>query len=557
MAWLLAAIVTGCYLAIASAAGALGVARNDDWSFIANAFRFHETGIFAVSGWVQMMLIGQLVLAWPIIATVGESIAALQALTALLGTVLLASSYLFARTLLGRRWSVLVAFTLALSPLFGSLSVSFMTDLPAATFQVGALLLAVKALRTTRASRGWLIAASGVALYGFSIREYAVTAIVTIWLVALIGGRTWGLRRRFLVSWTVGLGAIGLALLVWRASQVTDNTSAIGWNPAGLEFIAWIPLTIGCLLLPVAAFLNPVAVARTAWQRSRVLAVGSVVLVLGLVAHTRLSLIGNYLSPYGGYAEVLRGQPELVVPAPLWGLFILAGLLSVIVLTLLLVIGAVDVFRSLRDRGTAHAVSWVHQQPAAAIAVAFLLLNIAIFTIVPISNSVSVFDRYLLPLIPIGGAIAAWQGRRLQVQWHSTGRALGGIETAIFIVVSLLVVTSTAALDGARWRIGTAVAQRFSVARGNVDAGFDWFRFHTDGSPAAAGAARWTWWTLGPAGRAVCLTLMHEEHSVDPVAASPDPSLRPILTEDVWSALGGARRIVVLPGPDTCPEVTR
>lgn len=545
-AWaLLAALaVSAVWVGLAASQGALDIARNDDWSFMHNAFAFHDSGILAVTGWVQMMLIGQLVLAYPVLAVAGHSVAALQLLTALLGALLLWSSYLLVRGFLSRGWALLATASLAVGPVFGSLAVSFMTDIPAAAFQVLALAVAARALRTTPASKAWLVVASLIALFGFSIREYSLAALAVIWLLAVIGRKRYGLGNGFLATWTVGLGLAGVAMLLWRSGQLTSTDSPLGFNTLALAYMSRLPLTFGFMLLPVTAFLNPVKVIARSWRASRPLTGLALLAVLALTAHSRWEFVGNYWALDGGYSAVLRGTAPDVVPGWLWALVLVAATVSMVTLAGLAATALAQLWRA---RPLHEAIA----QPSATLAVAFVVANGVMFTVLPTVAVIPVFDRYLVGVIPVAAGIAAWQGLRMRATWRRP--SVGVVEFAVFALASLLVVQATAALDAARWRLADATAARLGIAPGNVDGGFDWYSFHTDGSPRAAESGwRWTWWTSQLDQRAVCASLLYAVHPDDPAAVGPDPGTPVIATDSAPLWLGSPRELVVLRGPDDC-----
>ena len=563
-AWsLLAALaVSGGAVVLAWSQGALGIARNDDWSFIHNAFAFHDSGVFAVTGWVQMMLIGQLVLSYPVLAIAGHSITALQLVTAGLGALLLWAGYLLVRGFLARPWAVLASASLAIGPLYGSLAASVMTDVPAAAFQVLALAVAARALQSNAeragTSRAWLMVASVFGLVGFSIREYSIAALAVIWLLAVVGRHRYGLTPRFIVTWTIGLGAVGVALLLWRAGQLTSTDSPLGLNALALVYMSRLPLTFGFLLLPVTAFVNPVRAWRAAWRSSRWLTVTLMLVITALTLHTRFEFVGNYWAMDGGYTAVLRGVAPSAVPTWLWFLVVVASVLSMTTITALTITGVVEAARRVRLLG---ARAWVagdvvpHAGPS--LAVGFVVVNGVMFSVLPTIALIPVFDRYLVPVVVPAAGIVAWLAVRAGVVGSRAWRTVGILGLGVFALASLLVVVNTAALDGARWRLAAQVADRYAIAPGNVDGGFDWFALQTDGSPRPAGwGPRWNWWTTSQGDRAVCATLLYADHPADPDAAGPAPDLAPLMTASVPTWLGVPRTLVVLPGPDACTGVT-
>ena len=531
----------GWYL-LSLSLGAVGIARNDDWSFLDNAFRFAETGDFAIAGWVQMMLIGQLVLAAPVIAVFGQSVAALQALVALLGALLLVSAYLLLRNSLTPIWAGLATALAAASSLFGLLSVSFMTDIPAAAFQLLALALAYRAFRGDRISWPVMLWATAAALVAVSIREYAVVALAAIWLTALRISRKKRSYRAFLV-WSAVLALVAIVMLLWRAGQVTVPDSRFGLNLFGIRYLPWWPLAAGWLLLPAVAAANPLAVARRAWTSSRVLTVLALLVAVVALVHTRLGFLGNYLSFSGGYAEVLRGVATPVLPSA-WSIVVtIAATYGAIALALLLVTPIHNVWaarRAIIDRPVSEV----------SLLVSFLVLTLIMYAIAPLFADVAMFDRYFIAVLPVAAGLILWWLVRQDLTWAKPQAPVAAV-LVVVTLTNILITAATSARDAARWELASQAAALLGVAEGNIDGGFDYYTFNNSGLPRPDGV-RWTWWTAYFGDRAVCATLTYGDVGVSDIAAGPEPDQAPLLETIVSVPLARDQRLMVLEGPDAC-----
>ena len=537
-----ALVVTGAWFLLTMSTEAVGIARNDDWSYLENAFRFADTGVFAVGGWVQMMLIGQLVIAAPVMAVFGPSVGALQGLVAVLGVILLSSSYAILRNFLSPIWAAASAATLAFSALFGLLSVSFMTDIPAAAFQLLALAFGYRALRSAKIAWPTLLLATAFGLLAVSIREYAVAALVAIWVTA---GRSARMNRSYrgFAAWTVAMGVIIGLMLLWRSGQVTVTDSPLGLNPIGLRYLAWWPLTAGLLLLPAVVAGNPVRVARRAWASSRVLTLVALLGVTGAMAHTRLGFLGNYLSLSGGYAEVARGIATPVLPV-WWSTLLTAAAMYGGYLLALLLVGAVC--KAWEDRRAQLSTG----PSIISLAIAFVVVTVLIYAIVPVVADVALFDRYFVAVLPIAAGLVVWWLRREDLMWRMPIVAVTVVMTAV-AVTSVVLVSATSARDAARWQLAERAAEQLGVAAGNIDGGFDHYSFNTNGGPRPEGV-RWTWWTARLGDRAVCATVTYGDVGVSDSAAGPDPSVEPLLQRTVSSPLARDQLLLVYLGPDSC-----
>ena len=537
-----ALVVTGAWFLLTMWAEAVGIARNDDWSYLENAFRFADTGVFAVGGWVQMMLIGQLILAAPVIAVFGPSVGALQGVVAALGVILLTSAYAILRNFLSPIWAAASTATLAFSALFGLLSVSFMTDIPAAAFQLLAIAFGYRALRASKIAWPKLLLATAFGLMAVSIREYAVAALVAIWVTA---GRSARMSRSYrgFAAWTVAMGVIVGLMLLWRSGQVTVTDSPLGLNPIGLRYLAWWPLTAGLLLLPAAVAGNPVRVARRAWSSSRLLTVVALLGATGAMAHTRLGFLGNYLSLSGGYAEVARGIPTPVLPI-WWSTLLTAAAVYGGYLLALLLVGAICKWWEGRRARLSAGPSSV------SLGLAFVVVTALVYAIVPVLADVALFDRYFVAALPIAAGLVVWWLRREDLMWQVPLVAVSGVIAAV-AVTSVVLVAATSARDAARWQIADRAAEQLGVAAGNIDGGFDYYSFNTNGGARPEGV-RWTWWTARLGDRAVCATVTYGDVGSSDSAAGPDPTAEPLLERTVSSPLARDQLLLVYPGPDSC-----
>ena len=231
--------VAASYVLIAGLDGALGVPRNDDWGYYRTAFDVLHQGWFAPDPFTRTMLVGQVLLAQPILAVFGTTILPLQVFGAVLAAVGLWACYLVVRHFLPIGWAAFSVACLALGPIYGALAPTFMSDGWSFALQSLALLAGVRALTMHRRPLAWLGLSLALAFAAFSVREYAVAAPVAVLGCFLLSR---GLLRRRRGQGTdaarvrrerVGAVALGLAwllcagtLYVWRAQLDRSRCSA-------------------------------------------------------------------------------------------------------------------------------------------------------------------------------------------------------------------------------------------------------------------------------------------------------------------------------------------
>jgi uncharacterized membrane protein len=124
-----------------------------------------------------MRLVGHLVWSLPFLWLFGVSLETLHAGQAALGLVL---SYLVLRRFLSTGLALLGTALVAVFPGYTLLATSYMTDTTAFAAQTGCLLLGLVALERPGRARGLLLLSLGVGLYGYTIREPALAAPLSV-----------------------------------------------------------------------------------------------------------------------------------------------------------------------------------------------------------------------------------------------------------------------------------------------------------------------------------------------------------------------------------------
>ncbi|MCU1538527.1 MAG: Dolichyl-phosphate-mannose-protein mannosyltransferase [Humibacillus sp.] len=561
--------VVGLYVVDAAAHGALGIARNDDWVYYRTAFAMAQTGRLSFDPYTSTLLLGQVLGAQPVLHLFGPHPGPLQLAVALLSAVMLAASYLFVRRFLGVAWSLLCVGVLAVGPIWGGLSVSFMSDVPAAALQVLALTAAVPALRGLRVRWGWLAASLALGLLAFSVREYSVAAVVAIGTTALLThGRRAGGRRvvlglgAVLVGWAV----LALALFAWRDSLVR-GPRALGVALELDQRIAYVAVglltTTGFLLFPVALAVWRGGAVRSLW-RWWPLAVGLVAALTYTSAVLRFPLIlGNYVTAVGSYSGALAGRPPTVFHEHVWwALQAVADVSTALLLTFATArtVGVVRRHRAGRHTPSAGAANGfvdgatrasvtrprdrVDIDPAPRLALSFGVSTLVLTALACIVTHARPFDRYVVVALPFLAAAALHAARRSgsagdvalrdvaprvgpsggsgvwQVWRGRAGHVVTAGGLAVLALVGAAQVDASATIDGAKWALGQE-ATRLGYAPETVDAGYEWFGLHQS-EPVVYDAHRVpgfsSWTTTLFADARVCV---NGEYAPHPVRTQP------------------------------------
>jgi hypothetical protein len=483
-------------LLIADHGGAIGIARNDDWSYLRALFHWRDTGHLDFNHWVSMTLLGQLVIARPVVSVFGDDITAVQVLTAVLGLVGLFAILWLGVLMTGRTGVAgLLALTVAASPLWGPLAVSFMTDVPAFALAMVACALGVRAFRGDQVSLPFLVGGLIMAFVGFTIRQYVAVPFVALALVSAPALRREAHRRSFVtflgVTAVLTIGAFAV-LAFWRT---IPNLKPV--DPA-LPTAHSVRVTIdkgvglfrltGLMLAPVLCFLGPVQILRrakamTTPATTAVAIAAGVALVITAVAEPRIAFAGNYVTPNGALSgEVVHGLRPDILPFGGWWLLVMVATLASIVLVAALVPALVDLEHLARHRGRAR-----HRESS----VLLVELAVAGYTVAYALASLlglPIGDRYVLPVVPLVGLLLVGRSTHFAEAVVATNaprrehRVLAACAVVFVGCIGVVFTIDSASFDGTRWRVATA-ATHAGWSADQVDGGFEWNNFHPASAP--------------------------------------------------------------------------
>lgn len=492
---------------LASHYGALDIPRSDAWSYLRTLFVWEDGGGWDFNNWVSMTLVGQILLAAPVVAIFGHSVTAVNLTFAAIGVAGLLCLWRLGEMLgLTRGASAFVAITIAASPLWGPLAPTYMTDVPAFVFAVAALTVALSALRRTPVSMPRLAVAIAIGFVGVSIRQYGAIPLLAIFITAALSLRAQDDRHRLRIL--AALGAVtALAIVVmlawWSgvpngkslapAVPTTDTLKAAYLNGAGFLRLA------GITLIPVIVFARPVALVRRAFRVDRglswvVLAVSGFVLVTGYVP--KRPFVGNYFARRGVLADdiILPGVRPLVIPNWAFDALVVVGTLGALVLVLALVPWLTDLRATARER----------RMQVGDPAVALLGLTVAGFAAgyeLALATGLPIFDRYALPALPLVALLvlkssitrrALDPDRALAAESTSASRRVPIAATAtLFGLVALGVAytAESASFDGTRWKVAQMAVDR-GFTHVQIDGGYEWVGWFRGDGPLTADTER-------------------------------------------------------------------
>jgi hypothetical protein len=390
------------------------VGMNDDGPYIRSAQLLAQTGHVVYNGWATAMLGWQLFLGALFAHLLGPSFTAIRASTLLVAIV---TAFLTHRTLvrsgINTRNATLGTLALVLSPLFLPLAFSFMSDIGGLFCIVLCFYACLRALQaeSDRAMLTWLAFAALSNALGGTVRQIA-------WLGVLIvfPSTVWLLRRRrgvvltglLLYSICAVFVVTSLQWFLHQPYSIPEPLIPTGLDRSSLNHLVLQLLSMffafALLLLPILISFVPALALREKFTRDRLILCGVLCLLAVLFfAATRQSqdqpyffapYLGNYLTRHGliDGMPIMGNRPLVLSPA-------VRVLLTVLVLFLL------NCFFTflLVSRGLKHSLGVPPEISGRNLQILFVPFLIAyVALLVPRGLSGTLFDRYLLPLMPVG-----------------------------------------------------------------------------------------------------------------------------------------------------------
>jgi hypothetical protein len=297
------------------------IGMNDDWSYIKSAQILAQTGHIVYNGWAAPMLGWQLFLGALFARLFGPSFTAIRASTLL---VALATAFLLQRTFVragvNSRNASIGTLTLALSPLFLSLALSYMNDIYGLFCIVLCMYSLLRALtaETDRSMLAWLAFASLSNALDGNVRQF-------VWLCVfiMVPCAIWLLRRRPHAIVLGGLVYAASVLIIygtlrWYGHQPHSHSTAGSVIPGhfnrhnlaylvGLTFRTFFSFSF-CLLPILFAFISALSL-RGRRARAMILSGGLLCAAGGLflqhkhIFNTLFVPVGNYILLQEGFAD--------------------------------------------------------------------------------------------------------------------------------------------------------------------------------------------------------------------------------------------------------------
>jgi len=472
---------------------------NDDWSFGLAVKQLIENGDFRPTGWTSMPLITQTIWGALFCIPTGFSFDALRLSTLFMSlTGILGVYFLMTELRQSRRLAVIASLTLGFSPIYFTLSNTFMTDVP---YTAITILVAICFLRNLRNdSNSALILGTTLAVAATLTRQLGI-ALPMAFAISYImrrGATARNLARAVIAPllciaslitfqyWLAATGRLPLLYHDFTRDLIHSFTTPETIVAFAENFYAAL-CYLGCFLLPVL-----VSVSGRTWAADKgkakiffIYAAGlmtSVFSVTALVSgrsHVILPVdssfgIGNVIIKSGIGPITLPDTDYYsmqALPAGFWLAVTVLGFLGALVLIAIIWFNTI---KSVPKCGSPR----IHAVGATPV---FLMLSAVIY-LVPLLMT-GFYDRYLVPVIPILAAgIAAASPQSPQ----KINKAFLVASAAVILALySFSIVTTRDYLEWnrVRWDALHDLMKDNNVTAANIDGGFEfngWYLYDPD-----------------------------------------------------------------------------
>jgi 4-amino-4-deoxy-L-arabinose transferase-like glycosyltransferase len=454
---------------------------NDDWAYGSAVRALLEEGDIRLSDWTATNLIAQVLWGALFCLPFGFSFTALRASTLVLGLVGVVATYGLLREARAQAWLALLgALVLAFSPIYFSLSFTFMSDVPFTSIATASSWLLLRALRRDSrleiagglflAAAAILIRQVGLALplafapayivrYGFSVRRLLKAMLpITAGFVLQIGFEGW-LRWSDRIPAAFGRQINTIQMLlhpVWPS--LLGDAATITW---------YAVVYTGFFLFP---FL--VATQRSAPCRGSRISIA----LLGIAtAATVVLFIYGKLMPL--HVNILRtgglgccDQDPSLAPRYFWVLVTFVGILGALLLVVELVKSALRLVSLQTDCGERYVLTF-------ALAITFIAFA-------PLPLIKGFYDRYLIVFLP--WLMLAMVARNLTNKDARPSRWAVIVGAFAFVSSSVFTVAAThdyLSANRIRWAALNKLLIEYRVKPERINGGFEFSGLYLYDSP--------------------------------------------------------------------------
>jgi len=458
---------------------------SDDWAYGRAVKSFLDTGSIKLPDWDSTNFVAHMLWGALFCLPTGFSFTALRVSTLVLAVIGVVTVYgLLLEVGASRGVALFGAFSLAVNPLYLVLSFTFMTDVPFVTFCLLSLYLLVRGMRTD--SKSALAMGLSLACVALLIRQIGLAIFVAAGLTYLAKGRLRA-RTALIAVCPVLLGSfIQFCFQEWlklthrtpflyqiQSRLLLDVVSHISWRSIVpfLDAVIVFMVYLGLFSFPFLVFLGRDSLKSL----FRVRFVASATLVFAVLAayflrNKRMPLLPDVLYDFG------LGRPVLYDTDTLHLHHVhMAGGRFWAILTLLGASGAVLLFRAglvaIVEIGGSRSSSTVQRQTTV------LLLATGIIYVAPLillQCDTSVFDRYLLLLVPLSMFIFLRSSARKESDKTRFQFLLPALlSLVLYGAFSVAATHDYLYWNKARWQALNELMQEHNLTPDKIDGGFE------------------------------------------------------------------------------------
>ncbi|HNN92951.1 MAG TPA: glycosyltransferase family 39 protein [Pseudomonadota bacterium] len=474
---------------------------NDDWAYAYTARYMAQTGKLRILDWAAPGLLSHAVWGAALLRWVGDSYVVLRCGTLAFAAVGMVVCYILARQCgLAVLGALLSAWAMGFSPWYVNLSFTYMTDVPWLVWLLASLVCACAALPHDRPRPIFLVLSGGLLGVAALTRQFAVITLPGFLFYVAIDSR----RRHGAAWWRPALGRgvlLCLPVLLMFGSFQRWYTHVHGATVANRETwtrmleVGWHPLEHAVILLHYfGLFISPLAMVLWLSRRPVSLPLRGARIAWGLLAGYALFMAINETryalppspQPYRHHQTMPYldnifhllglGPPTILdsylgVSPPLH-----SGLWFGVLLTVITTISGVYAIALLRPSvrlAWGQLMALLRAQPAPIVEVSetrALLLGAVgtCYLLWHLCTGPFIFDRYLLPVLPLVFILALRQTQR--EHWPTTWKPLIGI--GVIGLLSLLGTREYLAWNQARDTLVRRLEAR-GVPSDQIDGGFE------------------------------------------------------------------------------------
>ncbi|HLH29909.1 MAG TPA: hypothetical protein VKY31_01825 [Terriglobia bacterium] len=416
-AWFIALVIFGVCLAAIRPWGDYPL--NDDWQYARAAKLFVESGNIRIDTPIAPALVGQLLVAYPVVRSLGMSHMHLRAVTWLMSAIcLICIDRLLA--IAGLRWTsrLFALLVLLLNPLYLYFSNTFMTEI----YGYAPALLAAVVYFEYRRRPAWnpVLAWTAVAvlsIFCFWTRQFAAVVFPTIvvtWLLTVARSRNrestpWGAVVLSCLIFAVGIGAY-----FWWVRASGNFGFAFG-DPlarmARVDFTAWWVETGTAILYLTGFFLPLLVLGSKRWREPLPYIAGALLLLYVLVTRSWFKSNAPSDLEFGGWTHRVFPYITNVIfrtgigPITLDDVFHDAGMVRpqwpahTWVLIERIVLVAVVFWGLFVQRAREFWTTSVKKTLSHEVALFSLLWSVVSWAVTVQAYRLEIFDRYYFPLV--------------------------------------------------------------------------------------------------------------------------------------------------------------